>query len=350
LVRLGTSTRANPRNRADGTNGTPIRVEGETDDGDATLLDSVRDARLIFVGGKGGVGKTTVAATLAIRLARTQPSRSFLLLSADPAHSLGDVLRSSFGDRGGQVPAGPRNLIAREVDATHAMAERRDALREAIDELEDNLGSVGARNGGTAGSASLLGLAPPGIDELFGLLAIVDALDARDVVIVDTAPTGHALRLLQTPAVVHEWLQLLLRVLLEHRSVVRPGRLAAELVNTSRRIRRLEAILINRARTRFLVVTRAASMPMLETRRLIRELRTMRLAPSSIVVNARTLSPGVCRRCRRVASSERRALATLARTRDCDIIEAPLVAIPPRGAPALTRWARTWSREGRRKP
>ncbi|HEY7290434.1 MAG TPA: ArsA family ATPase [Vicinamibacterales bacterium] len=350
LATLGTSARdSSPKRNAAAQRATTRVREHETHGGDAALLDNVRDARLIFVGGKGGVGKTTVAATLAIGLARKQPSRSFLLLSADPAHSLGDVLRSSFGDRGGLVPSGPRNLIAREVDATRAMAERRDALREAIDELENEFGSVGSESGGSAGGSSLLELAPPGIDELFGLLAIVDALDARDVVIVDTAPTGHALRLLQTPAVVREWLQLLLKVLLEHRSVVRPGRLAAELVGTSRRIRQLEAIHRDRARTQFLVVTRAAAMPILETRRLLRELRTLHLAPSSIVVNARTLSPGECRRCRSVAASERRALTTLVRPRDCDIIEAPLVAIPPRGAPALTRWARTWSREGRPK-
>ena len=48
--------------------------------------------RLLFFGGKGGVGKTTVAAAAALRLARSDPSRRVLLLSTDPAHSLGDVL------------------------------------------------------------------------------------------------------------------------------------------------------------------------------------------------------------------------------------------------------------------
>jgi arsenite-transporting ATPase len=187
-------------------------------------------------------------------------------------------------------------------------------------------------------------LAPPGIDELFGMLSIVDAADRHDLVVVDSAPTGHALRLLNMPETAREWLHALIRMLLKYRSLVRPGRFAADLVNSSRRVRELQQLLGDRSKTRFVVVTRAAAVPRAETERLLRTLRSMSLPAGAVIVNARTLSPGVCRWCRAVSADEERESAALARSRDCAIIHAPLTAPPPRGAAGLDRWARTWIR------
>ena len=64
--------------------------------------------------------------------------------------------------------------------------------------------------------------------------------NAYTMVVVDTAPTGHALRLLEMPDAAREWMQVLLRVLLKYRSLVRPGQLAAELVELSKSIRELQ--------------------------------------------------------------------------------------------------------------
>jgi anion-transporting ArsA/GET3 family ATPase len=136
----------------------------------------------------------------------------------------------------------------------------------------------------------------------------------------------------------------LIRVLLKYRSLVRPGRLAANLVTSSRTVGELQQLLRDRSRTRFVVVTRAAAVPRAETERLLRTLRSMRLPVGAAIVNARTLSPGVCRWCRTVSADERRESAALARPRDCAIIDAPLTAPPPRGAAGLDRWARTWIR------
>ena len=122
-----------------------------------------------------------------------------------------------------------------------------------------------------------MNLAPPGIDELFGVLSVVDARAAYDVIIVDTAPTGHALRLLEMPEAAREWMQVLLRVLLKYRSLVRPGQLAAELVEVSKSIRDLIALLRDAATTRFIVVTRAADLPRRETERLLVRLRRLHL-------------------------------------------------------------------------
>jgi arsenite-transporting ATPase len=95
------------------------------------------------------------------------------------------------------------------------------------------------------------------------------------------------------------------------------------------------------------VVTRAAAVPRRETERLIRRLRTLRLAVPAVVVNARTLAPSACPRCGAIAAAERREVAALERLcraakPRCAIMQAPLAAPPPRGIAALRDWGRTW--------
>jgi arsenite-transporting ATPase len=304
-------------------------------------------ASLIFFGGKGGVGKTTVAAAVALRLARADKRRRVLLLSTDPAHSLGDVFTVEVGDTARTIRGAPLNLAVRELDAARAFAGRRERFEEALGEIASTVGVEGA--GMAIGASELMNLAPPGIDELFGILAVVDARAAFDVIVVDTAPTGHALRLLEMPEAAREWTQVLLRVLLKYRSLVRPGQLAAELVEISKSIRGLIALLRDPGATRFVVVTRAAELPRLETKRLLARLKRLHLSVPAIVVNARTLEAGRCPRCRAVATAERRELAALRRVcgRRCAIIQTPLSAPPPQGVKALYRWAQTWFPEPR---
>ena len=307
---------------------------------DATA--SFAGASLLFLGGKGGVGKTTIAASVALRLAREDSGRRVLLLSTDPAHSLADVFRAEVGDLARVIPGGPTNLVVRELDAARALAGRRVQFEGALDEIAAAVGVEGAA--AALGASELMNLAPPGIDELFGVLSVVDARSSYDVIVVDTAPTGHALRLLEMPAAAREWMQVLLRVLLKYRSLVRPGQLAAELVELSKSIRELIALLRDGKTTRFVAVTRAAELPRRETARLLARLRRLHLSTPAIVVNARTLNPLRCARCRAVSAAERRELAALRRLcgRRCAIIETPLSAPPPRGHKALDAWSRTW--------
>jgi arsenite-transporting ATPase len=320
---------------------TPRR--GYTQDGHTgqPLRDAVGEARLIFFGGKGGVGKTTVAAAAAVSLAEAHPDRRILLMSTDPAHSLGDVVASSLSDRPSRPVGAPANLAAREVDAEAALAVRRHDLESALEEIASTVGAAGVRIGGRG--SELLKIAPPGIGELFGILSVVDARTAFDAIVVDTAPTGHALRLLEMPEAARAWVKVLMRVLLKYRSVVRPGPLGAELVDLSKSIRDLQTLLHDRHATRFIVVARAAQGPRSETERFLRRLRRLQLATPALVVNAMTLTPGRCRRCRATAAAERTALAALRRSSQRRvIIRTPLTAPPPRGARALREWARDW--------
>jgi arsenite-transporting ATPase len=369
--------RAAPRGRSRAVPAAPRRVSSLPATGRAApeMVPAFRGARLLLFGGKGGVGKTTVAAASALRLAQANQARRILLISTDPAHSLSDVLDAVVGDETTTVGRAPQNLHVRELDAAATFAARRTNLEAAVNEIAATFatGALTVSHGG--GVAGLMDLAPPGIDELFGILEVADALLAADhgrdssasrtprggpgrgkvpanydLVIVDTAPTGHALRLLEMPDTARDWVHALLRVLLKYRQLVRPGELAAELVDLSKSIRLLRALLHDSRDTRFVVVTRAAAMPRLETQRLLARLGKMKFTIPAVVVNAMTLAPGRCGWCHAIAAAERRELARLKRgcrrrSRECAIILTPLVALPPRGYKALTRWAAEWTLE-----
>jgi arsenite-transporting ATPase len=170
--------------------------------------------RLLFFAGKGGVGKTTCAAARAVvaaelggadggapalrdeRTART--AERVLVVSTDPAHSLGDAL-------GVRLTARPRNvwrggpLQAVELDAPRAftrwLADHRHALSDILER-----GTWLDREDVDA----VLGLSMPGVDELVGLIEIASLARSGDytLIVVDTAPTGHTLRLLAAPRTV----------------------------------------------------------------------------------------------------------------------------------------------------
>ncbi len=152
--------------------------------------------RTILYTGKGGVGKTSVAAATARRCAAA--GLRTIVLSTDPAHSLGDSLEAELGSE----PV--------------AVAERLDAQQVSAQvEMEDNWGAVQAwlgqilvERGVDRISAEELTV-PPGMDELFSLLAIKRHYEeeAYDVIVVDCAPTGETLRLLSFPDVARWWLE-----------------------------------------------------------------------------------------------------------------------------------------------
>src|SRR6185436_8171401 len=104
--------------------------------------------------------------------------------------------------------------------------------------------------------------------------------------LVDTAPTGHALRLLALPETALEWVHAFLAVLLKYRRVIGLGELGQELLEASHSLRRLIELLHDPKRARLVVVTRAAELPRFETERLLRQLDKFHIAVGAVVVDA----------------------------------------------------------------
>ena len=152
--------------------------------------------RIILYTGKGGVGKTSVAAASARRCAAA--GLRTVVLSTDPAHSLSDSLEAELGAE--PTPAGP-NLFGQEVQAQEEMERHWDSVQSW-------LGSLLEERGVDRIAAEELTV-PPGMDELFSLLQIKRHHDSGefDVVIVDCAPTGETLRLLSFPDICTWWLE-----------------------------------------------------------------------------------------------------------------------------------------------
>ncbi len=152
--------------------------------------------RTILYTGKGGVGKTSVAAATARRCAAA--GLRTIVLSTDPAHSLSDSLETELG--GTPVECGDK-LWGQEVQAQEEMERNWEAV-------QDWLGELLMDRGVDRISAEELTV-PPGMDELFSLLQIKRHHEEGlyDAIVVDCAPTGETLRLLSFPDVAGWWLE-----------------------------------------------------------------------------------------------------------------------------------------------
>lgn len=265
------------------------------------------DLRLLLCGGKGGVGKTTLAAGLAVGLAARHPDRRFLVVSTDPAHSLGDSLGIDLGAIPVPVHGGD-NLWGLELDSETLMRRFLTARGEALMTIlrhgsplsEEDLGGI-------------LDLPFPGLDEVMALMEIM-ALVARteyDLIIVDTAPTGHTLRLLGLPSVMQGWTAYLDTLMAKHRYLsrlytgsYRPDEADALITDLSRGLEGIGALLGDETRCRFVVVTLPEPMVLAETRRLLKVLVEEGIAVAALVINQVAMPVNVCAVCQRQAAEQ----------------------------------------------
>ena len=167
--------------------------------------------RVVLITGKGGVGKTTIAAATAIRSAEL--GHRTLVMSTDPAHSLADAFQVKLGDTETSVID---HLDAQQIDSQLRLEESWGPVRDYLTKVFDWSGLEGVE----AEELTVF----PGMDELFSLATVRDhvASENYDVIVVDCAPTAETLRLLSLPDVMSWYMDKLFPVSKQVAKVVRP--------------------------------------------------------------------------------------------------------------------------------
>jgi arsenite-transporting ATPase len=251
-------------------------------------LESAQIKRIVIFGGKGGVGKTTTAASYALATAKADRKRKLLIFSTDPAHSLSDSFAEQIGELKKGV-AGNKNLDGMEIDPGKWFEELKQRYRSWTDDL---FASLSGRSGmeiqfDREAMRELVELTPPGIDEIAALGKISELLDENsyDSIVLDTAPTGHLLRFLELPEVALSWIRTFMKLLLKYQNVVRANEVAEELVALSKSIKRVLALLTDPELCEFVGVAIPERMSLEETIDLAKSLDKLKVLLRKIVIN-----------------------------------------------------------------
>jgi arsenite-transporting ATPase len=278
-------------------------------------------ARLIMVAGKGGVGKSTCAAAMAIELSVT---RKVCVVSTDPAGSLSEVFGQPVLREPTQITD---RLFARQIDANAEFEQMRKQYRAAVERVFTSLGLEAAAQLDRRVVEALFDFAPPGIDEIIALLEIMAHADEYDVMVIDAAPTGHFLRLLEMPEIALRWLHALMRLLVKYHAVASLDALGQDLLAFSKRLRQLKLDLTAEDATAVFLVTLAEAMVTAETQRLQGALLRAHIPIAGIILNRADL--GRARALRSVFAAEL-------------LIRAPDAGDEVCGPPALRTFLSRW--------
>jgi arsenite-transporting ATPase len=262
-------------------------------------MTSLLDRRVVFFGGKGGVGKTTCSSAFALDASRR--GKRVLLVSTDPAHSTSDIFERRIGSTATELlPA----LSAIEIDADEESSRYVAQVKRDIDRIFSP--SVVRQ----AGRQIDLAAASPGLAEVALLERMIDLITANDaprskydLIVFDTAPTGHTLQLLRMPEAMTTWIQ----ALVKHRKAILEIDLGAEqdgvaaaaadpvLAALERRQQRLGDLrdrVQDRGYTSFVLVTIPERLAIDETARAAQLLAATGLDIGALIVN-RVLPDGL---------------------------------------------------------
>ena len=296
--------------------------------------------RLILFGGKGGVGKTTCAASTALSLAKE--GFKTLVISTDPAHSLSDSLGQKIGDEIKEAK-GIENLSALEISAEKALSEFKIEYEAEIRKILDTSTYLDQEDIDT-----ILSLPIPGVDEVMGFKAIMDLIEeARfDKYIIDTAPTGHALRLLTLPGLLDEWIKVMARMRWKYRYMVEtftgkynPDEGDDLLLTMKKTVKGIKGLLKDEERCEFIPVTIPEDMAILETERLVNNLNKYGIKVRQLVVNNVLVLEGACRFCRERWKGQQRYINQIReRFSTLKITIAPLQPVEVKGIDALNNF------------
>ncbi len=239
--------------------------------------------RFIFFLGAGGVGKSSCAAAAAVTL--TEKEGPVLLLSTDPSHSLSDVLVSRLTDTETQVK-GTKGLYAREIDFANWYGNLKKKLKELAEPMfgPEAKGETFAQDREIF--RNLFELAPVGMDELAAMTALTDALvqERFKRIVIDPAPAGNTLRVLEVPAIAKTWFQAIHAIATRYKA--KGGQALATWCEAQlKHIDRFEKALVNPAECRFVVVTRGEDLGVPQAERQVEYLKAKKLPFERVLVN-----------------------------------------------------------------
>ena len=258
--------------------------------------------RLIIFAGKGGVGKTTMACATALRLQHDFPALRILLFSTDPAHSISDCLGMRVFSTPTQVFC---KLDAQEINAEadfekirlNYKAELENFLQGALPNLDITFDREVLE--------CLLDLAPTGLDEIMALTAIIDHFDSGhyDMIVLDSAPSGHLIRLLELPELIQDWLRMFFKLLLKYRKIMRFPHLSERLVKLSRELKSLRILLKSNEQTGVYAVTIPTYLAINKTYDMTNALQQLGITIKALIIN-QMASDSLCDLCKSITSRE----------------------------------------------
>ena len=282
--------------------------------------------KLILFGGKGGVGKTSCAMATALELSKTHKT---LLISTDPAHSISDSLGLPVGN-GIHFIEGFDKLALTEIDAEQVYTDFKNEHQEELKMLFETSTSLDAED-----IEDLLRLSIPGIDEVMSLKQIIDTIDKGqfEKYIVDTAPTGHALRLISSPKMLDQWVKVAAKMRWKYRYILtsftgsyKQDKTDALLLNLKKTVKKIESLFSDINQCEFIPVCIPESMAVSETGRLISSLDHYHLSVRQIIMNNVMESDG-CVFCRERKLSQQKYIEEIGtRYPDLNMVMVPLFA------------------------
>ncbi|WP_404452399.1 ArsA family ATPase [Virgibacillus necropolis] len=243
--------------------------------------------KIVFVGGKGGVGKSTSAAAIAWQSA-LKDSKT-LLVSTDPAHNLGDIFNQKIG---GKITSINANLAALEIDPDIETNNYIKGVKENIkgivhsgmvEEVHRQLDTAKASPG--ADEAALF-------DKLISI--ILEESERYDTIVIDTAPTGHTIRLLSLPELMGIWIEGLLQKRQKtnenYSQLLNDGEPVEDpiydvLKKRQERFSAAREILLDPKQTSFVFVLNPERLPILETKKALELLDNYHLHVKTLIVN-----------------------------------------------------------------